>query len=96
MIELLEVEHVLDAARLEQIPPGDARGGGRPSDGARLDTPPQDQIQRPHSTQIAVGATDHAAVVDLLESLQPQIDAHFGRRLHGFESVHSWLPGTRW
>ena len=85
MIDLLQIDHVLDAAALEQI-----RQQMRDADGEAatvLGSTRQERVTSTarKATRIALRGPAEAAVVGLLERLQPRIEAHFGRSLDGFE-----------
>jgi SM-20-related protein len=85
VIDVLEIDHVLDAATLEQLRREMRAARGDPA--TVLGSTPQRRVRSSarKASRIAVGDAACAAVVELLEGLQPRIAAHFGRRLDGFE-----------
>jgi SM-20-related protein len=76
---------VLDAPTLERIRQEMHAAEGDPA--TVLGPTPQRRVTSSarKTTQIAVGEAARAAVVALLKTLQPRIEAHFGRSLDGVE-----------
>jgi predicted 2-oxoglutarate/Fe(II)-dependent dioxygenase YbiX len=85
VIELLEIDRVLDAATLDRIRREMHPAMGEPA--TVLGLTPQQRVTSTarKATRIAVSEAARSTVMGLLESLQPRIEAHFGRSLDGFE-----------
>jgi SM-20-related protein len=85
VIDLLEIDEVFEAATLEEIRREMGAAQGAPA--TVLGSTPQHRItsNARKATRIAVCEATCAAVVGLLERLQPRVEAHFGRSLDGFE-----------
>jgi SM-20-related protein len=85
VIDVLEIEHVLDAATLEQIRQEMGAAGG--DQATVLGSRPQHRVlsSARKATRIGVREASYRAVVGLLEELQPRIESHFGRPLETFE-----------
>jgi SM-20-related protein len=85
VIELLEIEAALDASTVDRIRQEMGAAEGDPA--TVLGSAPQGRImsRARKATRIAVDGAAGAAVVGLLERVQPRIATHFGRSLNGFE-----------
>jgi predicted 2-oxoglutarate/Fe(II)-dependent dioxygenase YbiX len=85
LIELLEIEHALDAAALDRIREEMRTVGGDPATvlGAAPEQRATSSARR--ATQVGISDATSAEVKRLLELHQPRIAAHFGRQLDGFE-----------
>ena len=85
MIDVLRVDHVLDATTLGQIRDEMLAAKGAPA--TILGATPRHRVTSSSrkATQMVVSKAAQAAVVAVLEGLQQRIEAHFGRPLDGFE-----------
>jgi SM-20-related protein len=79
----LEIDAVLDAARLEEIRHEMAAGRGDAATvlgaGQRIASSAR------KATHVTVSAAARVVVVAVLEQLEPRIESHFGRSLDGYE-----------
>ena len=85
MIDVLEIDQALDAASLESIRRGMEAARGDPA--TVLGSTPEQRVgsSARKATLLAVDAGARAAVMRLLQGLQPRIEAHYRRALDGFE-----------
>ena len=85
MIELLQIDHAIDAATLERIRREMHAAPGDPA--TVLGSKPQHTVVASvrKATRITVSAETRAAVTQLLETHQPGIESHYGRPLKEFE-----------
>lgn len=85
MIDVLEIDQALDAASLEWIRREMGAGHGDPATVLGATPQQRDASSARKATLLEVDAGARAAVVRLLQGLQPRIEAHFGRALDGVE-----------
>jgi SM-20-related protein len=85
VIDVLHVDHALDAATLERLRREMTAAQGDPA--TVLGSAPQQRVTSDarKATRVAISQAARAAVVGLLERLEPRIEARFGRSLDGFE-----------
>jgi predicted 2-oxoglutarate/Fe(II)-dependent dioxygenase YbiX len=85
VIDLLQLDHILDAATIERIRKEMLAAEGQPA--TVLGSIPERTLTSSgrRATRIAVCEAARAAVVGVLDSVQPRIAAHLGRDLGRFE-----------
>jgi SM-20-related protein len=84
VIELLEIEHVLDDAMLEELRGEIRAAAGEPATVLGL-APERARSSARRVTEAGVSEASRDAVMALLEEHRPRIEAHFGRPLDGCE-----------
>jgi SM-20-related protein len=84
-IELLEIEHAVDHATLEQIRHEIHAADGAPATVLGSAPGRRSTSSARRATEIAISAATRAVVERLLERHRPRIEAHFGRPLDGSE-----------
>jgi SM-20-related protein len=84
VIELLEIEHVLDGAMLEELRGEIRAAAGEPATVLGL-APQRARSSARRVTEVGVTGAARDAVTALLEEHRPRIEAHFGRPLDGCE-----------
>jgi SM-20-related protein len=95
VIDVLEIEDALDGATLERIRDEMRAADGDPA--TVLGSAPEQRVtsNARKATEIAISDQSRAAVMGVLEALQPRIGAHFGRPLDGCEEPQflRYVPG---
>jgi len=85
VIDLLVIDHAVDAAALDQLRREMGASQGAPA--TVLGSAAQRSVMSSarKATRIGVGEAARGEIVELLTMLQPRIETHFGRPLDGFE-----------
>jgi SM-20-related protein len=83
--DVLTIDRVFDATTLEQIRREMSAAGGSPATVLGSTAGHRVTSTARKATRMRVSKATYEVVVGLLQTIQPRIEAHFGRSLNGFE-----------